>query len=302
VDWVPWVVENHRRQMESLERLGDDSVPLAKLSTATHIFAQAFGAPVHVFEDSNPCALPLVQSAEEADRLEIPDLWSVRSLCRIFELGELVRRELGPETDFGICDMQTGFDIANLIWNKEDLLCAMALDPEPVKRLSAKCAQLLKTFLVELRKEFPTMSPCHCPGVWVPPELGPWVSADEIGALSTAMFEEFCLPELVDLSETFGSVAMHCCADAEHQFPSFRKIPGFYAFNRVQAKRGYLPLLEHFAGPDAPVHVLSWVPDDQMRRLVQESPAGTRFLFVRMAGPKDTYDDAARWLERVRAL
>ena len=257
---------------------------------------------MHVFADSNPCALPLVHSTEEADRLQVPDLWSVRSLCRIFELGDLVRRELGPETDFGICDLQTGFDIANLVWNKEDLLCAMALDPEPVKRLHAKCARLLKTFLIEIRKEFPTMSPCHCPGNWVPPTLGPWVSNDEVGALSSAMFEEFCLPELVDLSATFGGVAMHCCADAEHQLPSFNKIPDFYAFNRVQAKRGYLPLLEHFAGSEAPVHVLSWVPDADMRCLIQESPAGTRFVFVRMAGPKDTWEDAVRWLDTARGL
>lgn len=79
---------------------------------------------------------------------------------------------------------------------------------------------------------------------WAPPEMGPWLSNDECGAFSTVMFEELCLPEFVDLAETFGGLGMHCCAGAEHQFESFRKIPGFYTFNRVAAQRGYASLAD----------------------------------------------------------
>jgi hypothetical protein len=195
--------------------------------------------------------------------------------------------------------MQTGFDIANLIWDKSDLLCAMLLEPEAVKRLSAKCALLLKTFLIELRKEFPTMSPCHCPGNWTPPEMGPWVSNDEVGIMSPEMFEEFCLPELNDLCDTFGGVGMHCCADAEHQFQGFKKIKNFYGFNRVASKRGYLPLLEHFGGPNAPVHCLGWLSDDTIEALVTKAPVGTRFIFQQKGGDDET---AAKWLAKGRAL
>ena len=74
--------------------------------------------------------------------------------------------------------------------------------------------------------------------------MGPWLSNDECGAFSTVMFEELCLPEFVDLAETFGGLGMHCCAGAEHQFESFRKIPGFYTFNRVAAQRGYASLAD----------------------------------------------------------
>jgi len=297
--WVPWVVENYRRKVASLEQLRDDSVPVAKLSTGTQLFAHAFGCKVHIPPGDMPCALPMVNSASEADRLEMPDIWKTPCLYRVFELGRAVQRELGQDVDLGVCDMQTGFDIASLIWEKSDLLCAMALAPEAVKRLSAKCALLLKTFLVELRKEFPTMSPCHCPGNWVPPELGPWVSNDEVGVMSPEMFEEFCLPELNDLSDTFGSIGMHCCADAEHQFLGFKKIRNLYGFNRVSAKRGYLPLLEHFAGQGSPVHCLAWVADDVTETLVTRAAAGTRFIFVKMGGDDD---EAARWLEMGRRL
>ena len=295
--WVPCIVENYRREVTSVERHQDDSVPLARLMTGTQLFAHAFGCRIHIPPDDAPCALPLVNSATEADRLTIPDIWKTPCLYRVFELGQAVQRELGHDVDLGICDVQTGFDIASLIWDKNDLLCAMALEPEAVKQFSAKCALLLKTFLLALRKEFPTMSPCHCPGNWVPPALGPWVSNDEVGIMSPEMFEEYCLPEFNDLSETFGGIGMHCCADAEHQFAGFNKIRHFYGFNRVASKRGYLPILEHFAGPDAPVHCLAWMEDAVIEHLLAQAPAGTRFLFVKMGGDDD---DASRWLAQWR--
>ncbi|MCK5801217.1 MAG: hypothetical protein KAI66_00225, partial [Lentisphaeria bacterium] len=171
-----------------------------------------------------------------------------------------------------------------------------------VKRLTAKCTRLLTRFIQELRKEFPTMTMRGCPGVWTPPEMPPWYSNDECGAFGTDLFEEFCLPELVELSETFGGLGMHCCADADHQFPLFRRIPGFYAFNRVPAKlgkQGFDPMLEHLGGDEGPVHVLAWLSDDQIERLIRDAPEGTRFIFLKTGA---TTDIAAAWIDRMRQI
>lgn len=300
-NWVPWVVENYRRQVEMLEAVGDDAVPYAKISTGTHIYAAAFGCQVHRFADNNPCALPLVSTAAEADRLDTPDIWRSAPLYRIFELAHAVRRQLGGDVCLGPPDMQSGFDTASLIWDKTAFLVAILDENEApaVQRLVDKCANLFKTFLVEFRKEFPNCSPCHCPAVWAPPGMGPWLSNDECGAFSPAVFRRFCLPELIDLAETFGGLGMHCCADAEHQFDSFKQIPGFYAFNRVAAQRGYDPLLEHFAGHDAPVHVLAWLEEDTIEHLVRNAPEGTRFIF-NLCGT--SIEDAKSWLARMRRL
>ena len=297
--WVPWVVDHYRKQVEWNERLGDDAVPFANLVTGTHIYAAAFGCPVHRFSDNNPCALPLVSSAAEADKIREPDLWNCPGIMRVFELARLVQRELGPEAFLGPCDMQSGFDNACLIWDKNDLYCAIA-DPherEAVMRLTSKCAGFLKKFLIELRKEFPTMSPCHCPHAWAPPEMGPWVSNDECGAVSTELFEEVILPELIDLSKTFGGLGMHCCAAAEHQFESFNKIPNLYAFNRCKAQKGLTPILDHLAGPDGPTHALFGNPDEEIRELLAKAPPGTRFLFVHNSGD---IDEAQVWHETMR--
>jgi hypothetical protein len=299
--WVESFVHDYEAQVQLTEQVGDDNVPVAKLVTATHLYAAAFGSPIKTYEDNNPCALPFVSTLAEADAVPEPEIWKSPTLYRVFELGEALRRELGPEAYLGPCDMQTGFDTACLIWEKTSMFLAMC-DPEgkaAVKRLADKCARLLTTFLQELRREFPTMSPLHCPGCWCPPNLGPWVSNDECGTVSTAMFEEFMLPELIDLAETFGSVGMHCCADAEHQFASFRRIPNFYGFNRVAARQGWLTILEELDGPGAPVHVLAWLPEETITALITQAHPATRFIFVNLNATPET---AAPWLERMRAL
>ncbi|MBN1437079.1 MAG: hypothetical protein JW936_08380 [Sedimentisphaerales bacterium] len=295
-DWLGIFIDDYRRA-ESLHAVTeDDGVACAKLVSGTHLYAAAFGCDVHVYEDSPACALPLVSTAAEADQLEVPDIWKTPSLYRIFEMGDALRKELGDDVYLGPPDMQTGFDTAALIWQKESMLIAM-MDPQEkqaVKRLVDKCAELFKAFLIELRKEFGNLSPCHCPGSWCPPDMGPWMSNDECGIMNTAMFEEFCLPEMIDLAETFGGIGMHCCADAEHQFASFKKIPNFYGFNRVASKRGYEPLLEHFNGADAPVHVLAWIDEERIATLIENSHPDTRYIFNLMG---DSVDDGRRWLE-----
>ena len=158
-EWVDWVVSNYERHVAMREAVGDDSIPTAKLSTGTHIYAAAFGSPVERFEgqDTNPCALPFIKTAAEADKLKQPRVESSPTLARVIELGQKVRDRLGPDAYLGPCDMQTGFDTACLVWDKTELYCAMMdeTDRHAVKRLAAKCAGLFKEFLTLLRQEFP---------------------------------------------------------------------------------------------------------------------------------------------------
>lgn len=297
--WLPWVTENYARHVKILEAVGDDSVPLAPLTTGTYLYASAFGCPAHYPPESLPAALPIVNCGAEADRLPEPDLWKSPTLYRVFELARLVQQELGRDVPLHTCDVQAGFDIACLVWNKTTGYLALA-DPDECgafKRLADKCARLLKRFLVEFHREFPQLSACHCPVTWAPPEMGPWLSHDECGALSTRMFEEFCLPELIDLSETFGGIGMHCCADAEHQFESFKKIPNFYGFNRVAGKQGLAPTLKHFGGERGPVLSLGWMQPEDIADALRSAPPGTRFVFTF----NGTIDQCKAWHEKVRA-
>jgi hypothetical protein len=276
-EWVPWVVKGYEDQVAWLEALHDDSVPYVKLDTNSGIFAAAFGCRIHVYAgNENPAALPLITTAEEADHLPEPSL-NAPTLARVFELARLVRREVGPGVPISVPDIQSPLDTAALIWRKQDLFVAMIENPAAVKRLVGKCLRLLKLFLTEFKREFPECNLCHCPIAWAPPELGCWLAEDEVGSISTRMFEEFSLPELVDLSETFGGLFIHCCANADHQYGGFKKIPNLRGLNRVFQAPGPRPAIEAFSGQT--VLTMAWIGEETVQAMLDMAQPNTRFLF-----------------------
>ena len=60
------------------------------------------------------------------------------------------------------------------------------------------------------------------------------LSEDEVGAVSPAMFKRFFLPELSELSDHFGCMGMHCCANSMHQWKYFKEIPNLRMLNIIQ--------------------------------------------------------------------
>jgi len=303
-EWVPYFVENYERKVKLFEEVQHDGVPFAHASTGTYIFAKAFGAEVNVYEgDTPPAATPFISNAEEADKVEEPDIWKSPSLYRVFEINRELQKELGKDVLLCSPDMQSGFDTLAMIWDKTDLMCSMMIEENKasVHRLNAKCASLFKKFTAEFRKEFPHQSPSCCPGIYYPFEMGQGITNDECGIISPETFEEFLLPELVDLSETFGGLAFHCCAKAEHQVESFKKIPNFYGYNRVcgWGSKTIQENVEAYGGEDAPVYILAWIEEKDIEDLVQNAPEGTRFIFQNQGAKKE---DAGLWLERMRKL
>ncbi len=300
-DFVPAFLEDYRQWVALSDAIDDDAVPFPRLMTGTHIYALCFGAQPHYYPDNNPYAEPCVGNAVDADRIVEPKLENCRPLMRVMELAAALQRELGPGVTLGPPDMQTGFDTACILWDKTDLLCALVEQPDAVKRLAGKCARVLKQFITAYRRAFPNTTFGHCPSTWTPPDFGPWVSNDECGNMSPVMFEEFCLPEMVDLSQTFGSFGMHCCAHARHQFALFRRIPNFYAFNRVPTGVGWDgdSALDELGGPEGPVMVPGWVSPEDVGLLLRKAPVGTRFIFN--SGAMETVGEARRWLDEARA-
>lgn len=298
--WVDRALRQYEAEQSVLAELDDDSVPVARIATGTQLFAAAFGCPVHVFADSPPCALPLVETARQADELAEPEP-DAGPLARVFEAGAQLRERLGPDVPIRVPDIQSPFDIAALIWRKECLYTALVDEPDAVKRLVGKCTRLLRCFLERFVTELGECSLAHCPDVWAPPELGCWLSEDEAGAMSPAMFEEFCLPPLVELSEAFGGLFVHCCAAADHQYPSFRKIPNLRGLNRVFQAPGPRPAIEAFT--PGTVLVVAWTGIEACREMLDMALPETRFLFNMPAEPlneaRATYEQMREWCPRL---
>lgn len=293
-DWLPDVMRLYEARLQMHEAIEDDSVPYAQLLTGTELFAAAFGCRTHIYPDTLPCALPLVTTAEEADQVQIPSLHA-RPFERVFQLGHMVRERLGPDVPIGVPDIQSPFDMAALIWRKEDLFVAMIESPDAVKRLVEKCYVLLRDFLRAFMREFPNCNLCHCPYSYAPPEQGCWLSEDEAGCLNTAMFDEFCVPSLTRLSDDFGGIGIHCCATADHQYQGFRRIPRLRGLNRVFQFPGPRPAVEAFAGET--VLVLSWIDEAGVNDILDMARPTSRFL---LNMPVQPVDDARRTFERLR--
>jgi len=294
-EWVDWEARMYEARVARSEALDDDAVPYARSTTGTEIFAAAIGCKVHIYEDTPPAARPLVFTAAEADRLPEPKL-DGPVIDRAFRFIRLLRQRVGPDVPISIPDIQSGFDIAALVWNKQDMYLAMYDNPGAVKRLVGKCHRLLKAFFVEFGRSFGEINYCHCPYAWAPPELGVWLSEDEAGAMSCAAFEEFCLPNLVDLSESFGGLFMHCCATADHQYGNFLKIPNLRGLNRVFQSPGPRPAVEAFAGRT--VLMNAWFDENTMLSFLDMARPDSRFLFNLPAMP---LEDAKKSYEKVRA-
>jgi hypothetical protein len=274
-DFVPHYIAQYADRVRYHEALSDESVPYVGLNTNTGVFAAAFGCPIHVYDmATNAAARPIVSTPEEADALAQPTV-EAPTLRRVLEMAERMRRELGPDAPISVPDIQSPFDIAALIWNKEDFFVALLTDPDAVKRLVGKCATVLKGFVSELKARVGNVNLCHCPYAWAPSELGIWLSEDEAGSISREMFAEFCLPTLVDLSETFGGMFMHCCAAADHQYEEFLKVPNLRGLNRV-----YTADPQHTIDAfGSIVHMVAWRNEQDCYTLLDMARPETRFLF-----------------------
>ncbi|MCC7492336.1 MAG: hypothetical protein IT204_08330 [Fimbriimonadaceae bacterium] len=294
-DWADWAEQSYLGMLTQHEQLDDQSVPYASLWTGTELFAAAFGCALHVYDDSPPAARPLVTTAGAADRLPQPSI-DQPPLDRIWQLGDELRRRLGPQAILGVPDIQSPFDIAALIWNKQDLFLALYESPEAVDLLAAKCERLLSEFLRAFRERYGAVNYCHCPNAWAPPELGCWLSEDEAGCFGTAMFERFCLPTLTNLSQRFGGLFMHCCATADHQYDNFRRIPHLRGLNRVYQEPGAGPAITAFAGET--VLIQAWQSEADYQRMLALAQPGSRFLFNLPHLPRD---EAQRTIDRLRA-
>jgi hypothetical protein len=279
---IEWAWRKYLLQLERLAWLDDDSLPYLDVYTGTEIFAAAFGCQVHYPEDNMPFALPLIQSAQEASRLSIPDLDSPY-IAPLFQVAEELRRRAGPDVLLHRVDMQSPMDVAALIWEKSSFYTALIEVPEAVLELAHKVKAFQVRFLDEWFSRFGREFIAHYPDYYM--AWGITLSEDEVGAVSTRIFERLFLPELVDLSNRYGGLGMHCCATARHQWANFRKIPGLRLLNLNQPGAVALEAESFFADKVAQLHAYQDVNPDWV--LSVSHPAHAHLVFQVSASSRE---------------
>lgn len=233
--------------LEAAAVVGDDRIPMLHASSGTEVFAAAYGSPVYRPADDMPFALPAVYDAPAADGLAEPDIF-VGPLGEIFHLADRLVEECGTSYPVRICDIQSPFDIAALIWQKEAFFMALLETPRAVHRLLQKVTNTLVQFINEFKRRYPEVCLVHHPNLWMPADWGICLSEDDIGSISVGCFEEFCLPYLQQLAMEFGGIGMHSCAAGQHQWPQFRRLPGLRYLNLSHPPTSLAAAIEQFSG------------------------------------------------------
>lgn len=228
---IEWAWKTYKRQMEQAEWLSDDMVPSLNVATGTEIFAEALGCKVYRPEDNMPFALPMITNPKEAAKLKSPEL-EESSLMLLFDIADELKRRAGDGAILKLVDIQSPMDIVAQIWDKADLFISMIEEPELVKETAGKVRKLFFSFVDEWFSRYGREFIAHYPYYYMP--QGMTLSEDEVGSVSTDMFEEFFLDELNEISARYGGLGMHCCADARHQWDNFKKIDDLRLLNLVQ--------------------------------------------------------------------
>jgi len=306
--WPDRAKQRQERRWAEYELMGrkaklvdDDRIPYLNNSTGTEIFAEAFGCRVHRPDDTMPFALPFIHTAAEADGLKIPEL-STSSLAYLFEMADELYRRGGPDAVMKLVDVQSPMDIAALIWNKADLFIALVENPDAVRALAEKVRTLMVAFFDEWFRRYGTTYIGHCPDYVM--KGGLTMSVDEVGAVSSDMFRAFFREELVTLSEHFGGLGIHCCADARHQWGNFRDLPGLKLINHnlppTRQAQEYLPDALRFYGTKVAQMPIGWTPDGPPESWPAQFPEGSRVVFEVQAEDMDRAAAIAERLQGVR--
>jgi Uroporphyrinogen decarboxylase (URO-D) len=289
---IGWAWAKYQRQLEQLHWLEDDTLPHLDVYTGTEIFAAAFGCRVHYPPDDMPFALPLIHTPAEVDDLDIPGLDSP-VIAPLFEIAEELRRRAGPGAMMRLVDMQSPMDVAALIWEKATFYQALLEAPEAVLSLAHKVKTLQVRFLDEWFARFGREYIAHYPDYYMVGGLT--LSEDEVGAVSASLFERLFLPELVDLSDRYGGLGMHCCAHARHQWAGFCKIPNLRFLNFVQPPDVVLEAEAYFASRVPQMH--SYPGEGPAWTWAAQHPAGAHLVFE---VPVDSREEALETVERIR--
>ena len=225
-----WALRRYADQMKRLDWLDDDAIPHVSLLSGTEIIAECFGCPVVRPETNMPYARHAVKNAQEAAKLKQPNLMDT-PLRLQFEKADYIKKH-EPDALLRLPDLQSPLDIAAMVWDKNDFYCALSEEPERVHELCEKCYELICDFLDEWFARYGTDYIAHFPEY--PMHGGLTISEDEIGVISSELFEQFALPYLNRLSERYGGIGVHSCANSKHQWPQMRKIKGLKLVNLIQ--------------------------------------------------------------------
>lgn len=261
---VPWRSLLQDREMQLNAQLGllrwresleweDDFVPHMQANQGVTVFASAFGCEVEFFDHTLPWAHPVIHPEDPPEKvyeLSVPAVTDGQ-LGTILEWGDYFVERAAGRYALALTDLQGPLDSAYLVWEPSAFMVAMSTNPREVHHLMRLVTDLIIRFVREQRSRVPEFMPCHYPPVWLPDGRGISVSDDCLAVLSPALYEEFALPYLNELSDEFGGVFVHSCGNFVHQFDNLEKVHNLRGLNFGSSETPFEAVWERFGGRTA---------------------------------------------------
>jgi len=237
---------------ESVE-LGDDFIPHLQPHGGVTVFASAFGCPVEFFEHTLPWAHPVIREADPPERVYelAPPAVDAGQLGEMLAFTDYFTAETGGRYPVAITDLQGPLDTAYLVWDSSAFMMAMHTNPGEVHHLMRLVTDLIIRYVKEQRARSPEFLPCHFPPLWLPDGGGISVSDDGLAVIGPALYREFCLPYMNELSEEFGGLMVHSCGNFVHQFENLEQMHGLRGINFGATETPFEAVWERFGGRTA---------------------------------------------------
>jgi len=240
------------RWRQSME-VGDDFVPHIQAQQGGTVFASAFGGEVRVFDHTLPWAHPVIlpeDPPEKVYELPVPAITDGQ-LGTILKWEDYFVEQAAGRYALALTDLQGPLDSSYLVWEPAAFMVAMYTNPREVHHLMRLMTDLIIRFVREQRSRVPEFMPCHYPPVWLPDGRGISVSDDCLAVLSPALYEQFALPYVNELSEEFGGVFIHSCGNFVHQLDNLEKVHNLRGLNFGASETPFEAVWERFGGRTA---------------------------------------------------
>ncbi len=292
---IEWSWQTWLRDMEKSTWLEDDAIPCMMVLKGTEVFAECFGCEAHRPLYSYTGAKPMVFSPKEAAKVRTPRLEDT-PLMMYFEMADELRARAGRDVIFRIPGIPSPMDIVAQIWDKSDLFPTMLEDPEAVMDLAARVRPLLVAFIDEWFRRYGTEFIGHYPAYYM--EGGLSITVDEIGNFSSDMYREFVEEDLRMLSQRYGGLGIHCCANSRHQWENLSRLPGLRLLNLCRPEKTLWESYTYFRDITAmwPEKMEHNVPEPMVNPPKAALPEGVHVILSENAA---TRDDALRIAERL---
>lgn len=290
-------------KLRYLARAPVDMIPCYEYDVGgTVTLASAFGGNSRLTDNGKYWIDPIIKSPEDVYKISPPPV-TAGYLGQIVQRYAEVLDAIDGHIPIGMPDMQGPLQTAGMIWGEQEFILAMYEDPKAVHHLLNLVTDHIIAVAKYLRTNFTdTHVNCYPPG-YLPQDLGQGLIEDFTHLLSPDLYEEFGLPYVNRISDTFNGVWVHCCARFKQHWPVFKKIHNLrgidtmYPFTSPDEICAEFPDIVHSFGLDfaeSQRRASDFGGDGFLKFLVERIPRKTKWMEL---GPVNDPDAISHKLE-----